>query len=611
VHLNIERPICLTAHADEDVWVWHARFGHQGFDGLNKLATKGMVCGMPCITHVEQLCEACLARKHRRAPFPQVAKNHATAPLELVHGDLCGPISPVTPAGNCYFLLLVDDYSRFMWIKLLCTKDEAADAICQFQAGVEVESQHTLRVFRTDRGSEFTVGEFMDWCADRGIKCHLTTPYSPQQNSVVKHRNQTVLGTTWCMLKGMGVLARFWGKAVSTIVFLLNRSHTRSIEGRTPYEAWHGIKPDVKFPRVFGCRAHAKVMKPDLKKLDDRSKPMVMVGYEPGRKAYRLYNPATKRVLVSRDVVFDKGRGWNWDGSDATDGEDVEFTVEYSHEATLARFIPISPSPASPAQPALSTTPTAHSPVVPTPPTWSASSSAMPAPAAQARFISPPASLDPELYDEGDDPAAPHRYRSVADLYQVDDVDHVHDERLLLTPHGEPTTAAEAEQDEKWHEAMSAELASIEENNTWSLTDLPVGKKPIGLKWVFKLKRITDGNMLKHKVRLVAKGYVQWPGIDFDEVFAPVARLDSVRLLLAVATQKKWEVHHMDVKTAFLNSELGEEVYVAQPSGFINTGESSKVLRVHKALYGLRQAPHVWNIKLDEVLTSLGFERSP
>jgi transposase InsO family protein len=202
---------------------------------------------MPCITHVEQLCEACLAGKHWRAPFPQVAKYRATAPLELVHGDLCGPISPATPAGNRYFLLLVDDYSRFMWIKLLRTKDEATDAIRWFQAGAEVELRHTLCVFRTDHGSEFTAAEFMDWCADRGIKCHLTMSYSPEQNGFVERRNQTVVGTARCMLKGMGVPAHFWGEAVSTAVFLLNRSHTRSIEGHTPYEAWHGIKPDVKF----------------------------------------------------------------------------------------------------------------------------------------------------------------------------------------------------------------------------------------------------------------------------------------------------------------------------------------------------------------------------
>lgn len=340
VHLKIERPICLAAHAKEDAWIWHARFGHQGFDGLNKLATKGMVRGLPAIAHVEELCEACLAGKHRRAPFPQVAKYRATAPLELVHGDLCGPISPATPGGNRYFLLLVDDFSRFMWIKLLRTKDEAADAIRRFQASAEVESRHTLRVFRTDRGGEFTATEFMGWCADHGIKRHLTAPYSPQQNGVVERRNQTVVGTARCMLKGATMPARFWGEAVTTAVFLLNRSFARSVEGRTPYEAWHGAKPDVKYLRVFGCKAHAKVTRPDLKKLDDRSKPMVMLGYEPGGKAYRLYDPVAKRVHVSRDVVFDETRSWDWDGSGVHDGEETEFTVEYSYDATPARVVP-------------------------------------------------------------------------------------------------------------------------------------------------------------------------------------------------------------------------------------------------------------------------------
>ena len=138
---------------------------------------------------------------------------------------------------------------------------------------------------------------------------------------------------------------------------------------------------------------------------------------------------------------------------------------------------------------------------------------------------------------------------------------------------------------------MLEELRSIEENKTWTLTDLPAGHKAIGLKWVFKLKRDANDNVLKHKACLIAKGYVQRPGIDLDEVFASVACLDSVRLLLAIAAKKRWEVHHMDVKTAFLNEELGEEVYVTQPPGFTNSTTSSKVLRLHKALYGLRQAP--------------------
>jgi hypothetical protein len=159
--------------------------------------------------------------------------------------------------------------------------------------------------------------------------------------------------------------------------------------------------------------------------------------------------------------------------------------------------------------------------------------------------------------------------------------------------------------------AMLDELKAIEDNATWTLTDLPAGHRPIGLKWVFKTKRDEASVVVKHKARLVAKGYVQREGVDFDEVYAPVARLDSVRVLVAIAAQQKWQVHHLDVKSAFLNGDLQEEVYVTQPPGFERDGEKGKVYRLHKALYGLRQAPRAWNHKLDATLKELGFSSSP
>ena len=138
---------------------------------------------------------------------------------------------------------------------------------------------------------------------------------------------------------------------------------------------------------------------------------------------------------------------------------------------------------------------------------------------------------------------------------------------------------------------------------------MPAGHRPIGLKWVFKLKKDADGKVVKHKARLVAKGYVQRHGIDFEEVFAPVARLDTVRLLLALAANRGWQVHHLDVKTAFLNSDLVEEVYVSQPDGYVKEGKEQMVLKLSKALYGLRQAPRAWNVKLDKSLKKLGFQK--
>ena len=175
----------------------------------------------------------------------------------------------------------------------------------------------------------------------------------------------------------------------------------------------------------------------------------------------------------------------------------------------------------------------------------------------------------------------------------------------------EPANHFEAMKESCWQRAMQDELSSIEANSTWHLCDLPKGCRPIGLKWIYKRKKDPNGVVVKHKARLVAKGYVQRQGVDFEEVFAPVARLESVRLLVALAAQFGWKMHHMDVKSVFLNGDLNEEVYVSQPPGFEIAGCDSKVYRLKKALYGLRQAPRAWNSKLDTTLTEFGFEKCP
>lgn len=183
------------------------------------------------------------------------------------------------------------------------------------------------------------------------------------------------------------------------------------------------------------------------------------------------------------------------------------------------------------------------------------------------------------------------------------------DPDMLFLSAEEPANFDEASLDTHWQEAMQNEVEAIEKNGTWTLTELPPGHKPIGLRWVYKVKKDHEGKILKYKARIVAKGYVQRQGIDYDEVFAPVARLDTIRLILAMAAQRRWQVHHLDVKSAFLNGDLKEEVYVAQPPGFINKNQEHKVYRLKKALYGLKQAPRTWNQHLDLCLKELGFKR--
>ena len=250
---------------------------------------------------------------------------------------------------------------------------------------------------------------------------------------MVERCNQTVVRTARCMLKGIGMPAQFWGEAVTTAVFVLNRSFTRSVDGRTPYEAWHGTKPKVHFLRVFGCRAHAKITTPNLKKVDDRSKPMVMLGYEPGGKAYRLYDPTTKRVHVSRDVIFDESAGWDWSNDNMVeDYGGGEFTIEYSY-APAPTTLPVSPNQSNTATPAqmeiqpennsdvksVATAATEHTPVDT---------------AEQVRLATPPSGPDPELLDDTNDPDHPHRYRRVLDMVEPDAPVPGQAERLLLTP---------------------------------------------------------------------------------------------------------------------------------------------------------------------------------
>lgn len=178
-------------------------------------------------------------------------------------------------------------------------------------------------------------------------------------------------------------------------------------------------------------------------------------------------------------------------------------------------------------------------------------------------------------------------------------------EEILLYLNNEPKNFSEAKKSKEWTRACVDEIDSIEKNETWILVDLPYGAKAIGLKWVFKIKRNADGSINKYKSRLVAKGYVQCHGIDYDEVFAPVARIKTIRLLLNLAETYGWAVHHLDVKTAFLHGELKETVYVTQPEGFENKGEENKVYKLKKALYGLKQALRAWNNKLNRILCSI------
>jgi hypothetical protein len=220
-------------------------------------------------------------------------------------------------------------------------------------------------------------------------------------------------------------------------------------------------------------------------------------------------------------------------------------------------------------------------------------------------WVTPPGQNSGSL-DKG-----PVKFRTLRDLF--DSIEEVLDYEyngVCMLAADEPANVEQALEETCWKDAMRAKLEAIVKNNTWEFSELSKDHKAIGLKWMFKVKRDLARNIVKHKARLVVKGYAQVHGVYYDEVFSPVARMETVRLLLALAAQGEWEVHHMDVKSAFLNGDLKEDVYVQQPPGFVDPRAPRRVLKLKKALYGLKQALRAWNDRLDLELSRLGFRKS-
>ena len=407
----------------------------------------------------------------------------------------------------------------------------------------------------TDHGGEFMAVEFATYCAEEGMERHLTAPYSPQQNDVVERRNQTVVEMARSMMKAKGMPTAFWGKAVSTAVFILNRAPTKALKGKTPFEAWHGRKPSVAFMRTFGCIVHVKNTKPGLTKLEDRSTKMVFLGYEEGSKAYRLYDPVAERVTVSCDVVFDETAAWRWDeetaeaeGAHEIGGSfvverlvmtgQVQAPAEAVEEATApgaGEAEDGAPAPGEAEPPSLAAGGGGHSAL-----RQEQGTSA----AAQIEYATPPPNVAKfgTLYhsalgqEQGSSAAAQIEYATplpnvaefVDAFHDGEEVRFCHmdnvlgdattlglaarllgEEDLMMMSAEEPATFAVAERKAKWWRAMIEEMRSIEANRTWELVDPSAGCRPIGLKWVYKVKKDEHDAEVKHEAWLVARGFVQ------------------------------------------------------------------------------------------------------
>lgn len=555
----------LTVQENNLTDLWHWRFGHLSETSLKVLSQKKMVSGLPEIGELG-FCESCMYGKHSRASFPKGQSTRAAHVLDLVHADLCGPMETASIGGSRYFLLFTDDCSRMSWIFFLEKKSETFQSFKKFKAAVEKKSERHIKVLRTDRGGEFLSKEFVGFCEAEGIHHELTTPYTPEQNGVSERKNRTVVELGRCMLKHMKMPNRFWAEAVATAVYIRNVSPTKVLSDMTPFEIWNGFKPSVSHFKVFGCIGFVFIEKHKRSKLDEKSEKCVFIGYCTQTKGYKMYNPVTGKVIVSRNVEFDENSTWNWSDKEGDEnrlrkGKEI---VEMNDESELSGDTSDSDGERTPLQ-------------------------------VYTRRNRNNRRGPMEIGEQSG-----RKTRTLEDLYRSTQV-------LLVA---EPDNFEEAIASEEWRIAMKEEIASIEKNKTWSLVKPVEGKNVIGVKWVFKTKVGPDGKIIKHKARLVAKGYKQKEGVDYEETFSPVARFETIRIVLAIAARVNVPVFQFDVKSAFLNGELSEEVFVEQPEGFAVKGREDWVYKLHKALYGLKQAPRAWNSKINDFFIDAGFTRS-
>ncbi|CAJ2659262.1 unnamed protein product [Trifolium pratense] len=281
-------PKCLTVSKEDWSQLWHDRYAHLSVKGLNVLAKKNMVDGLPVLKEIEYKCEDCLTGKQHREVIPKQAVWRANERLELVHSDICGPINPTSNGGNRYFITFTDDFSRKTWIYFLKEKSSALDTFKTFKVLVEKESGCAIQCLRTDRGGEYVSTAFNDFCSNQGIKRQLTAAYTPQQNGVSERKNRTLMNMVRSMLAGKKVPKVFWPEAVKWATYVMNRSPTLSVKNMTPQEAWSGKKPNVQHFRVFGCLAFVHVPDSQRIKLDNKSVKCIHLGISDESKAYKL-----------------------------------------------------------------------------------------------------------------------------------------------------------------------------------------------------------------------------------------------------------------------------------------------------------------------------------
>ncbi|CAI7798391.1 unnamed protein product [Closterium sp. NIES-54] len=594
-----------SGSGEADWETWHERLCHVNFPMLQKLVKDVSLNGLEVKGAVKEIgsCPTCLETKFTKFPFSSGTRS-AKAQLVLVHMDVVGPTRAPSLSGSHYFLTIVDDHTRAVWVYPLKTKGEVAAAVLkEWMPRAQRESGHKVKVIRTDNGGEFIGADFEAVLKKKGIQHQLTVPYNPQQNGVAERFNRTLQEGARTLLRRARLPDPFWVTALRQVALVKNRVLvTVGDKQWVPYTKWYGSAPAVNMLRAYGCMVVFHVHKEKRGKLEASGRWGVHLVLAKDHKGWLIWDLTSQQLTVSRDVKFLESLYYKEWKQQQQKLPTTPLIIEADEVQRPSRQVQVTVSD----EEISGVTEDGGEPEVEQQQQrqqqQDAPSRTQRPPDRPRRDVRPPNRL---TYPSFGKPKVV-RAGSVAEQCDEDEIAHCY---WAAVPEPKKLAKALSGPDaEKWKQSVKEEYDSLLENETWELCELPPRKKAISSKLIFRHKYGPDGELTRYKSRLVAKGFQQTKGKDFDEIFAPVGKGTTLRVMLGMAANRGWRIKQMDITTAFLNGIILEELYMQQPEG-LDDG-SGRVCRLKKAIYGLKQAPRAWYHKLEETLLAGGFKKS-
>ncbi|CAN0870173.1 Retrovirus-related Pol polyprotein from transposon TNT 1-94 [Linum grandiflorum] len=642
---------------DDQIMLWHTRLGHPSFGYLERLLPKLFMNK----SSRSLQCETCQMAKHTRSIYSGV-KYRPTQPFAVIHSDIWGPTRVKNINGAKWFVTFIDDHTRLTWTFLMREKSETPQTFQEFYDMILTQFNTKIQVLKTDNAHDYFNSVLGTYLSQKGIIHCSSCVDTPQQNGIAERKNRHLLETARALLFTNQVPKHLWGEAVLTATYLINRLPSRILQFQTPREVLIQTYPHVQAyisdlePRVFGCVAFVHVHKHQRSKLDPRAQKCIFIGYASRQKGYKCYSPITRKVFTTMDITFFEKRAYytnpdvqeeniqdeqqDWDNLIALENFTMPnvaiFPPDIGTQVTenIAAVQPPIQQNTTAVQPLIQQNTaavqsriqhvyqrrkhgeTGNTDVEQRKPESTANIEQRAEETAEISEVLADTvegeSTEKDLANDLNRPIALRKGTRVCTQHPIQR--YVHYGQLspqfkAFTTHLDttPRNISEAMKLPQWRKAVEEEIAALEKNGTWKIVSLPSGKRVVDCKWLFTTKYNSDGSVERYKARLVARGFTQSYGVDYEETFAPVAKLKTIRILLSLAVNQDWPLYQMDIKNAFLNGHLTEEVYMEIPEGVQHNHSRNSVCKLEKSLYGLKQSPRAWFERFSNTVKSSGY----